>query len=94
MGFEQACEQEGMVIEFEYPTPGTPQQNDNVEWKFSILFNRVCAMFSGRKFSAFLRNGLWAEAANTATLLENNLVIPTRDLSLFEQLFGREREAS
>ena len=29
------------------------------------------------KFSCFLKNGLWAEAGNTATLLENNMTIKT-----------------
>ena len=34
---------------------------------------------------------LWAEAANTATLLKNSLNVPTRDLSQFQQLFGKGR---
>ena len=83
-----------MEVEFEYTAPGTPQQNGLVEWKFAILFNRVFAMFNGGKFSAFLRNGLWAEAVSTASHLQNNLVTTNRDLSPFQQFWGKEREAS
>ena len=43
-----------------------------VEWKFTTLFNQVHAMLNIGKFKAFLQNCLWAEAENTATLLENN----------------------
>ena len=34
---------------------------------------------------------LWAQAANTATLLENNTFTPTRDLSPFQQTFGKRK---
>ena len=42
----------------------------------------------GGKFSCFLRNSLWAKAANTATLQENNLTTKSRDLSPFEPFLG------
>ena len=44
---------------------------------------------SSKTFSSFLRNGIWAEASNTATLLENNLLTPNRDLSQFQHFFGK-----
>ena len=37
--FEKACKQEGMGMEFEFTTPGTPQWNGQVKWKFTTLFN-------------------------------------------------------
>ena len=76
MDLEQACMHEGMGIEFDNTAPGIPQQNHHVEWKFTTLLNRVYTMLSGGKFSSFSRNGLWAEAANVATLLKNNFITP------------------
>ena len=49
-------------------------------------------MLNGGKFTAYLWRGLWAEVANTATILENNLIYPTRNLSPFQQFLGRERK--
>ena len=75
MDFEWAHKQEVIGIELQNNDPGTPQQNDHVEQKFMTLFNRVCAMLNGGKFSPFLKNDLWAEAANTAIFLENNSLL-------------------
>ena len=88
--FERICNQEGLGIDFEYTAPRTPQQNERVEQKFATLFNRVCTMLNGGKFTVYLQNGLWAKAANTAILLENNLVTPNRTLSPFQHFLGRE----
>ena len=82
--FERTCKQEGLGIDFEYSIPGTPQQNGCVKCKFASLFNLVCFMLNGGKFTAYLQSGLWAEAANTATLLKNNLLTPNRTLSPFQ----------
>ena len=51
-------------------------------------------MLNSGKCSRFLTNGLWADAANTATLLENNLIMNSRDLFLFQNFLGKERELS
>ena len=42
--FERVWKQEGIGIEFEYTSPGTPQQNGCVEQKLATLFNHVCAI--------------------------------------------------
>ena len=89
---KQTCNQEGLVINFEYTAPGTPQQNGLIEHKFATLFNWVCALLNGGKFTAYLQSGLWAEAANTATILKNNLITPTRTLNPFEQFFGKGKQ--
>ena len=47
-------------------------------------------MLNGGKFTNYQRSGLWAEAANTAMLLKNNLITPNRTLSPFQQFFGKE----
>ena len=66
-----------------------PPQNGHVKRKFATLFNPTQAMVNGRKFNTCLQNGLWAKAANTPTLLENNLITPNRNLSPFHQCFGK-----
>ena len=88
--FKRICNQEGLGIDFKYTALGTPQQNGCIKQKFATLFNWVCAMLNGGKFTAYLQSGLWTEAANTATLLENNLVTPNRTLSPFDNFLGRE----
>ena len=87
--FERTCKKERLGIDFEYTTPDTPQQNGYVKQKFATLFNRVHAMLNGGKFTTYLWSGLWAEAANTAMLLENNLITPNRTLSPFQHFFGK-----
>ena len=54
--------------------PSTPQQNGRVESKFATLLGMVHTMLNSGKFDKFWHHGLWAKAADTATLLENNLV--------------------
>ena len=91
--FKIACKQEGLWVVFEYTAPGMSQQNGCVQQKFTTLFNRVCAMLNGGKFNGFLWNGLWAEVTNTAMLLKNNLLIPSRNLSPFQQFFGKGKRS-
>ena len=91
--FKMACEQEELGIKFEYATLGMPQQNGWVEQKFATLFNLIWAMLNSGNFKAILENGLWIEAANTTTFLENNLVTRNRNITYFNKYLGREREA-
>ena len=72
-----------MGSQFEYTMFSTPKQNSIVESKFLILFNMIHAMLNGGKFSHFMRNGLWADAANTATVWENDVFALSRNMSLF-----------
>ena len=53
------------------------------KWLSPLLYNQVQAMLNGGIFSCFLRNDLWAEIAIKATLLENNLLMNSRELSFF-----------
>ena len=50
-------------------------------------------MVNSRIFTAYLRNGLWAEAAITAMLLKNNLIIHNRNISPFQQFLGKEKRS-
>ena len=91
--FERTCKQKGLGINFECIAPGTLQQNGCIEHKFTTLLNGVHAMINGGKFTTYLQNGLWAEAANTATLLKNNLLTPNRTRP-FQQFFGKGKKVS
>ena len=83
-----------MGVQFKYITPGSQKQSCCVEWKFATLLDKIYTMINSGKFVLFLRKGLCADAANTSTLLENNLHVPVRDVSLFQKKLGREREIS
>ena len=52
--FEKNCKKEGLGNDFEFIAPGMPQQNEHVEHNFATLFNWVCAVLNGGKFTAFL----------------------------------------
>ena len=92
--FEWTCKQEGLGVNFKYTAPSIPQWNGCIEWKFATLFNRVHTMLNSGNFTAYLKNGLWAKAAYTNMLLENNIVTSNRNLSQFQQFLGREKEVS
>ena len=94
-GKNQAFEKklkEGLGINFEYTTLGMPQQNECIECKLAPLFNWLHAMLNSGKFTDFLQIGLWAEAANTAMLLEKNLFTPNRTLRPFQHFFGKGKK--
>ena len=71
---EKAAQEQGLGITFEYSAPGTPQQNGIVERAFATLMGRARAMMNQAGFTKTKRNQLWAEAASTATKLDNMLV--------------------
>ena len=71
LALKRECEKDGLGIKFELIAPNTPQQNGLVERKFATLWGRVRAMMEGANLSRVLRKGLWTEAANTATDLDN-----------------------
>ena len=90
--FKQTCKNNGLGINFKYTAPGIPQQNGHIKHKFATLFNWVHVMLNGSKFTAYLQSGLWADAANTAALLKNNLITTNRTLSPFQQFFGKGKK--
>ena len=86
--FEKQCKSKGMGITFEYTAPGTPQQNGRVERKFATLYGRLRSMLENVE-NPNLRDKLWAEAANTATVLDTTLAKKGRNQSSFQQFFGK-----
>jgi len=71
---EKAFRKSCYDVTFQYTAPNTPQQNGKVERKFATLYGRVRSMLNDAQVTQNLRHKLWAEAANTATLLDNLLV--------------------
>ena len=64
---------ENEFVDFEFTPRDTPQFNGIVERAFATLYGRVRAMLNGAKLPKTMREKLWAEAANTATKLDNIL---------------------
>ena len=78
----------GLSAEFEYTSPGTPQQNGVVEREFATLYGRTKAMLNWSKVDKSLRMKLWAECAHTATKLGNLLVNKESEKCAHEMFFG------
>ena len=68
------CDENEMGIKFEYTAPGTPQQNRVVERAFVTLIGRGRAMMNYAGFTVKKRQEMWCEAAQTAMMLDNDMV--------------------
>ena len=79
-----------MGIGFEYTARATPEQNGKVERKFATLYARTRAMFNGARLPERLREGVWTEAASTATNIENALISMRKKDSSDIQMLGEE----
>jgi Reverse transcriptase (RNA-dependent DNA polymerase)/gag-polypeptide of LTR copia-type len=64
----------GHKVTMEFTGPSNPQFNGKIERKFATLYGKVRAVLNEAKVTTALRHGLWAEAANHVTDLENLLV--------------------
>ena len=58
-------------IKFEFTSPGTPQQNDVVEWEFTTLYYSMHVMMTHRGLHENVKTVICPECAATATKLEN-----------------------
>ena len=76
-------------LDFEFIAPGTPQQNGKVERKFATLFGRARSMLNRAKLSRSKRNELWAEAANTATMLDN-ITVSANETSSYQKFYKKD----
>ena len=82
---------EGNVITFDYTATGLTQQNNSAEQKFATLFGWVSLISIGVNFIDSWKHILWAEAAYTATLLENCIFKTGNEMSNFNHALGREK---
>ena len=89
IAFEKEAEKEKLGLTFEYTAPKTPQQNGRVERKFQTLYGRVRAMLIGSGIDMPLRNRLWSEAANTATLYDSIIMRRGSIVTPLQKFFGK-----
>jgi hypothetical protein len=88
--FQKLCEKDALAINFEYTGPGSLQYNDVVERKFAALYGKVRAMLNAANLPQEIRNGIWAEAAHTASDLENALVSSRQNTPAYQLLTKKE----
>lgn len=81
---------EGLGLTFELTAPNTPQRNGRIERKFATLYGRVRSMLNGARITQEMREGLWAEACNTATKLEVALVYEANGNSSHSKFWKEE----
>jgi hypothetical protein len=85
---ESKCNEKGIGITFEYTGPGSPQFNGRVERKFPTLYARVRTMLNAAGVPKHIREGVWAEAAKTATVIENLIVTESKPIAAFHQFYN------
>jgi hypothetical protein len=86
---ENKCQQEPTLCDiiFQYTPRDSPQYNGKVERKIAVLTGRVRSLLTAAGLPDKLRPQLWAEAAKTATDIENTL-LPTQQGKSPYQAFG------
>ena len=90
VALQKLLETASIKVNFEYTPPGNPQFNGVVERKFKTLYDRVRSLLNSARLSQELRDGLWAEAAQYATEVENILVTNLKNVSSWKQFYGTE----
>ena len=87
---EKIMKEQEFYCTMEYTPPNNPQYNGIVERAFATLYGRARAMLNGANFDDPVRKGLWTEAVNTATMLDNITVDEKDNKSPYEKFFGKE----
>eukprot|EP00980_Cylindrotheca_fusiformis_P022688 scaffold9579_cov84-Cylindrotheca_fusiformis.AAC.1 len=77
-------------LKFEYTAPNTPQHNGKVERKFATFYGRVHAMLNGAGLQGELRDKLWAECGNTATIIDGLMVSEKTKKPQYTSFFKRD----
>ena len=87
---EEECKQTtGLAhIKFEYTPRDTPQFNGVVERAFATLYGRVRSLNNAAGLTSTLRNGLWTECANTATMMDNLTLTQGRNQPPYVMYYG------
>ena len=84
--FEYDAKEEGLGLTFEYTLPGTPQQNGKVERKLTTLMGRAQAVMNMAGLNGELQQGLWTEAVNHVTMLNNGMYISELGKTPYEMM--------
>ena len=85
---DRELDKKELGINFEYTSPGTPQQNGVVERAFVTVMGRARAVMNLAGFTMAKRQQLWCEAPQTATILDNILMQESAKSPRFTQYFG------
>ena len=88
--FEKNSILASLNLTFKYTGPGSPQYNGRVERKFATLYGRVRSMHNAANLTPGLRSGLWAEAAQMASNIENSLVAVNKETPSYKLLYDQE----
>jgi hypothetical protein len=75
-------------VDIEFTATYTLEQNGGVERKIATLFGKFRSMLNGAHLIKTLRNGLWAQCAETATHLENILTSLKGEENASEKFYG------
>ena len=70
----EKCKIKYPSIAFEFTGKDTPQQNGRIEAMIASIWNQVRAMLDGVMLEGQKRNKLWAEAFNTAVMIDGIIV--------------------
>jgi hypothetical protein len=88
------CEKLGLVVDFEFTAPDTPQQNGRVERKeLATLYGRVWVMLNRSRLLKAMQSKLWTEYARAAMDVENISVKVGKEVPPHKELFGRDAKA-
>ena len=86
--FVELSKKEGLGIEFEYKSPGSPRQNRKCERKFATFYGKVCRMLNRARLTPNARHGLWTECAAYATMKEHILLSDKSAVPPYKLIFG------
>ena len=78
-------------INVEFVAPNTPQQNGVAERAIATVVSRSRAMMSSAGLSMELKEKLWAECFNAATIL-SNMSINSEGECAYQKFYGNEKE--
>lgn len=87
---EERCIEKKIIIQIEFTSPYTPEQNGIVERPFAYLYSNVRSMLNMLSHSSISVKALWAECAMTATFLDVILIKDKSIKSSYTQYFNRE----
>ena len=68
---KEECDRLNLGVKFEFTAPNIPQQNGVDKQKFATLYGRGRALLNKAGFNCKMPKGLWAKAAQIATLLDS-----------------------
>ena len=88
---EKDSKRDGLGIQFEWTTPGTPQQTGGVERKFSNLYGRVRATFKEAGLTEEIKMGYGVKVLQRQHFLRILFVNPCNEYQLTNNFTRKNR---